>query len=81
MFGRLRRTTELIEGVDVNEAIGAGDPGVLLREAAFHGHSGLVRLLLDRGADASIANSEGLTAEHVARQQGHDSIAKILAQA
>jgi len=81
MFGRLRRTTELIEGVDVNEAIGAGDPGVLLREAAFHGHSGLVRLLLDRGADASIANSEGLTAEHVARQQGHDSIAKILSQA
>ena len=78
MFGHLRRATELAEGVDVNDAIGGGDPGVLLREAAYRGHAGIVRFLLDRGADPGIANSEGRTACDYARDQGHDEIAKVL---
>jgi ankyrin repeat protein len=78
LFGRLRRTTELGRGIDVDEAIGGGDPGVLLREAAFHGHAGIVRFLLDRGADATLANSEGQTALEYARRKGHDAIVKIL---
>jgi ankyrin repeat protein len=55
-----------------------GDPGVLLRAAAYHGHVELVRYLLQRGADPRLENREGHTALHFAQEQHHAEIVKLL---
>lgn len=57
-------TAKLVEAVDAgvpaNLTNGAGDTLLIL--AAYHGHPGTVRALLERGADPSRVNDRGQTA-------------------
>lgn len=78
-FGKAERAGELLGDVDVDAPIGGGEPGVLLRAAAHGGHEELVELLLARGADPTIRNSEGLRALDYARAQGHQAVVDLLA--
>jgi hypothetical protein len=60
-----------LQGQDVNAARPdvPGNPGVLLRWAVNYGQPGVVRLLLARGADPTLANTEGKTAYDFARER------------
>ena len=54
--------------------------------AAYHGHANSVRALLDGGADATLLNDDGMTAQDLARQMsrvgsGHLQIIQMLAKA
>jgi len=77
-FGRFGRAMELIEQVEVDAPVKDGDPGVLLRAAAYHGHVELVRYMLQRGADPKLENREGRTALDYAREQQHTEIVSLL---
>ena len=46
--------------------------------AALLGSTPLARLLVDRGADRSLTDSDGKTAAGVARSEGHSSLAELL---
>jgi len=46
--------------------------------AAGHGHDDIVQLLLDRGADPSMANKEGLNAQATAEHKGYTALAEFL---
>jgi ankyrin repeat protein len=46
--------------------------------AAKNGHSHIVRLLIERGADAAATNDAGLSAVNLATQKGHTQTASIL---
>ena len=48
--------------------------------AAQSGHERLVELLIKSGSDPSYKTSKGQTAFHLARENGHDRLASILAQ-
>jgi ankyrin repeat protein len=49
-----------------------------LMMAAREGQDGIVRLLLAKGANAGLKNTEGFTAAQLAKQAGHDKLAGIL---
>jgi len=49
-----------------------------LMMAAREGQDGIVRLLLAKGANAGLKNTEGFTAAQLARQAGHDKLAALL---
>ena len=49
-----------------------------LREAAFHGHEPVTKLLLDHRADMSAASNTGHTALMGAAVGGHEAVAKLL---
>jgi ankyrin repeat protein len=51
-----------------------------LMSAARSGNSAIVSYLLNCGADASIKNSEGLTASDYANQNGHKDIVEMMSQ-
>lgn len=55
--------------------VGAGTP---LHKAVELGKLDVVRHLLDKGADISIKNPKGQTAQQVARQLGYSEIARLL---
>ncbi|WP_020142061.1 ankyrin repeat domain-containing protein [Terracoccus sp. 273MFTsu3.1] len=70
-------------GIDVNHVNDLGWTALL--EAVVLGdggdrHQQIVRLLLDAGADRSIADKEGVTALEHAREKGYAAIARILEQ-
>ena len=46
-----------------------------LMMAAREGQDGIVRLLLAKGANAALKNTEGFTAAQLAKQAGHDKLA------
>jgi ankyrin repeat protein len=46
-----------------------------LMMAAREGQDGIVRLLLAKGANAGLKNTEGFTAAQLAKQAGHDNLA------
>lgn len=48
--------------------------------AAMYGHSKLVPLLLEEGADPSLRNDQGLTAVDFARRADRDDLAELIAQ-
>ena len=50
-----------------------------LMMAAYFGHSATAKLLLERGADPSLKNQMGFTAQNLARQRGHKDTAKLIA--
>lgn len=76
--GFTKRTIALLESgrFDVNQGNLEGFTPLIC--AARKGHSSIVRTLLDKGANQSIANSSGFTALHVSCQHGHIAVAKIL---
>ena len=47
--------------------------------AALHGDSGLVRLLLDRGAEIDPQDGDGFTALTIAAEEGHWDVVRLLA--
>jgi ankyrin repeat protein len=49
-----------------------------LMMAAREGQDGIVRLLLAKGANAALKNTEGFTAAQLAKQAGHDKLAGLL---
>ena len=57
---------------------GKDGDGLPLGSAAAEGHIEVVRLLLERGADASLKNSQGKTALDYAVEAGHEQIAVLL---
>lgn len=57
-------------------AVGAGVAPLLL--AAKHGHSGLVRLLVQMGANINVADECGHTALYYASVQGHEDLVALL---
>lgn len=70
--------------IDVNHVNDLGWTALL--EAVILGdgsrpYQQIVRILLDAGADPSIADRNGVTALQHARHDGHDAIARILAEA
>ena len=69
-----------VQTIDVNQPPPGttARPGVLLREAALHGRTDVVRLLLDRGADRSLTNPDGQTAQDLATLRGHPEVAALL---
>ncbi len=49
-----------------------------LMHAAAEGHFEVVKILLDHGADSSLKDVDGDTAESFADQKGHSKVAKLL---
>jgi len=49
-----------------------------LHEAANHGKEGVIRLLLDHGAQIGASNKEGWTALHIAVWNGKESVVQLL---
>ena len=52
----------------------------LLMWAAAYGNESSVRLLLSKGADRSLNDSRGKTAENMAREGGHETVSTLLRQ-
>ena len=48
-------------------------------QASFHGHSAVVALLVDGGADPTVCDEQGETPHDLASQRGFDDCATILA--
>jgi len=67
----------LDKGTDVNTTLGSLN-STLLYEASFRGHSQMVEMLLDRGADVNARTNEGATSLYVAAQNGHLETVRIL---
>lgn len=65
--------------IDIDE----GDPigWTPLTTATHHGHSRVVKVLLDKGANVSLADGRGCTALHVSAEHGHLAIVKMLVEA
>jgi uncharacterized protein len=49
--------------------------------AAQHGHTDIVKRLVEHGGDLDARGEHGLTALGFARQNGHDETARLLEQA
>jgi len=46
--------------------------------AAFHGHTDIASILIEKGADINAKNNDGLTALMIAVEQGHNDVGKLL---
>ena len=64
-------------GAEVDDAAGPRGTSSLM-VAANMGYQDVVQLLLDRGANVELVDSEGQMAEAIAQRRGHDSIARLL---
>jgi ankyrin repeat protein len=65
------------QGIDVNELDANGDPPLI--QAAYRGHTEIVRLLLEAGADVSVVDPEmKATALHAAAYAGRTEAARLL---
>ena len=62
-------------------AVGAATPQDGLLDAARRGDTDAVRTLLEAGADANLAQGDGLTALHLAAREGHLEVVRILINA
>jgi ankyrin repeat protein len=52
---------------------------VAVHAAAQNGNRELAELLVQRGADTSLATDDGRTAQAIAREAGHEQLADFLA--
>ena len=77
-WGKADRVAELLDGTEPDAPIGGAEPGILLRSAAYGGRLELVGMLLARGADPSLANSDGTTALDYAEQQGNTDVVDLI---
>jgi ankyrin repeat protein len=69
----------LERGAPVNARQGTGGLGFTpLMEAALNGQTEMVDLLLEHGADRTMRDEKGQTAEDYARQNGHAALADHL---
>ena len=79
--GNLKAVKKLLEaGANVDKATKNSRTTALMC-AAYHGHSGVVELLLGRGADVDKANNDGKTALIVAAKKGNLKAVKKLLEA
>ena len=60
---------------------GINDGRTMLMMAAAKGHADIVRELLRHGADMSVQDNKGVTAESLARKQGHEELATTISEA
>lgn len=67
----------LDHGCSVNRSDNGGKWSPLMC-AGYYGHPEVAQLLLERGANRSLTNSQGETALSCARQQGHPDVAQVL---
>ncbi|TNM92242.1 hypothetical protein fugu_019254 [Takifugu bimaculatus] len=73
----MRVVEQLFSKGDVNaKASQAGQTALML--AVSHGRMGMVRALLDRGADVNLQDDEGSTALMCASEHGHADIVRLL---
>lgn len=70
-------TALLANGADVNETTGGGQTALIL--AVIFGHSNLVKLLVNAGADAQLRDNLGLNAIEWAKRRGAREALEILA--
>lgn len=77
-WGKADRVAELLDGTEPDAPIGGAEPGILLRSVAYGGRLELVGMLLVRGADPSLANSDGTTALDYAEQQGNTDVVDLI---
>uniref|UniRef100_L2FBA5 Nacht and ankyrin domain protein n=1 Tax=Colletotrichum fructicola (strain Nara gc5) TaxID=1213859 RepID=L2FBA5_COLFN len=76
--GLLKAARAIIDrGVDVN-ALEGGHCGNALQAAAFNGHSDVVQLLLNKGANANVQCGEYGNALQAASYRGHLDVARLL---
>ena len=74
----------LTDGADINATEVREDNGVYVRGltalmmASANGHTEIVKLLLDKGADVNVKNTYGITALFMASVHGHTEIVKLL---
>jgi uncharacterized protein len=76
--GELAIAERLVARCDVNTRNHAGQTAVMM--AALVGHADIVRLLAQRGADLSLKDASGNSADSLARQQGNAAMTAVLAQ-
>lgn len=69
-------TALLANGADVNETTGGGQTALIL--AVIFGHSNLVKLLVNSGADAQLRDNLGLNAIEWAKRRGSREALEIL---
>ena len=77
-FGKFERFKSLLGDQDPDTAVGEGQPGVLLRVAAYNGLKEAVTYLLEKGANPQIKSSQGKTALDWAKEQGHEEVVNLL---
>src|SRR5262245_22528439 len=78
--GNLEAVRSLLDrGIDLNEDYGAPRGWSPLMEAAYHGHLGVVKLLVERGANLDAVEVDGWwTALDLAEYAGRDEVATYL---
>lgn len=77
--GDQKRVLEALNnGADINNTDAPCSGWTPLHLAAYNGHEGVVRLLIDRGANINIRNVDGLTPLHAVVETGHEEIARLL---
>ena len=76
--GNREKVTQLLtSGVSVN-ARQAGSGSTPLNSAAVFGQTGIAKVLIEKGADVSIANKDGNTALHIASFFAHVEFVELL---
>lgn len=65
--------------IDINHRDSTGATPLIY--ATWHGSSGLVRVLLERGADTAAVNDYGFTALHVGAMRGEPGLTELLLEA
>jgi hypothetical protein len=79
--GDLERVRFLLKIGASPNAEGVDNVYTALTGAADAGHTGIVRLLLQKGADPLLKDGEGQTAMECAKRNGHTDIVRILEEA
>lgn len=71
----------LKKGGDVDSQIQGGRGNILFLEASSYGQTDIVNVLIQAGANVEFQDNDGCSPLHVASQNGHTEIAKLLIEA